>query len=128
MKTVVICMRNLLFAQGIELALRATGDFRPYRVTPAQPGNAVPVCMAHGAQILLLEVTPQEGFALPDCLNAAREIRGALPQIKTAFLCDEVAHPELARSVMRCRQDGQIDMFFYASIPMHYLADMLDTL
>ena len=59
MKTVVICIRNLLFAQGIELALRATGDFRPYRVTPAQPGNAVPVCMAHSAQILLLEVTPQ---------------------------------------------------------------------
>ena len=55
-------------------------------------------------------------------------LRQELPGCKMALLCDETAYPELAREVMRVKQTGQIDAFFYASVTAEYLAAALDAI
>ena len=128
MKTVVISVRNLLFAQGLELVLKKTGNFRPYRVTPSKPENAAAECIARRADILLMDVGPQAGLSLEARMAAAEEIRRERRNVKIVLLCDEVAYPELAKAVMRTKQSGQIDAFYYASVPAEYLVDALDAI
>ena len=56
------------------------------------------------------------------------ELRRELPGCKMVLLCDETAYPELARDVMRAKQAGKIDAFFYASVTAEYLTAALDSL
>ncbi len=128
MKSVIISVQNLLFAQGIELALNKTGNFRAFRVTPSKPENAAAECIARGAEILLMDVGAQEAVSLPARLKTAKEVQNVISGIKVALLCDEVAYPELAKEVMRSKQSGQIDTFYYTSVPAEYMVDALDAL
>lgn len=128
MKSVVISVRNLLFAQGIELALNRSGEFRAYRMAASKTENAATECIARKADILLMDVGPQEELSTATRLGTANEVRNVLPNVKIALLCDEVAYPELAKEVMRAKQAEQIEGFYYTSVPAEYLIDALDAI
>ena len=128
MKSVIISIRNIIFAQGTEIALKKTGNFRTYMVSPLGNPDIAAECMSKNAEILLMDVGPQESESVDARLLIAGEARKLRPGIKVVLLCDEVAYPELAKQVMRTKQSGQIDSFYYTSVPGDYLVDALDAL
>lgn len=129
MKKIAVSIRNRVFSESILLTLRQTGDFRPIRI-PSQPPDMLLIeCQSVNPELLLMDVTP----ALPETtlesrLKLIEKLRRELPTCKIALLCDEVAYPETAREVMRAKQAGKIDAFFYASVTAEYLTAALDAL
>ena len=75
-----------------------------------------------------MEVEQNDATGLPVRLDIIDRIKKEKNEIKTALLCDEVAYPELAKDVMRAKQDRRIDVFFYSSLSIDYLVDSLDAL
>ena len=50
------------------------------------------------------------------------------PDCKVVLLCDENSSPELAERVKTARYKGLIDTFFYVSVSLSYLKDVLESL
>ena len=108
------------------MIFRQTGDFRPVRIPDQQPRAILIECQAVKPDILLMDVTPTPPeTTLTTRLKLIEEMRRELPGCKIALLCDETAYPELAREVMRAKQAGLIDAFFYASVTAEYLTAAL---
>ncbi len=122
-------MGNRVFSDSVYLMLKRTGDFRPFAIPAWPPNNIVQDCKKADAEILLMDVTPNVPEAdLAGRLKTITEMHKEMPKCKIVLLCDEVAYPELARDVMRTKQVGQIDGFFYASVTGEYLTAALDAL
>lgn len=129
MKKIAVSIRNRIFSESILLMLKQTGDFRPVRI-PSQPSDMILMeCQSAQPDIMLMDVTPTPPeMTLAGRLQLIEKIHRELPECKIALLCDEIAYPELAREVMRAKQTGQIDTFFYASVTAGYLTAALDAL
>ena len=128
MKNVVVSMQNTLLAEAVAGALQKTGEFRVEQVLPGRPGDALSLCASAKADILLMEVSRLSGYTLECQMHLIDSVRRAVPECKYAVLCDENSDSELARRVMRARQDRLIDAFFYTSVTSAYLTAALDTL
>lgn len=129
MKRIAVNIHNRVFSDSIMMMLRRTGDFRPVAVSEQAPDRTVIECAAALPEILLMDVAPSPPeTALDSRLELADALSRERPECKIALLCDETAHPELAREVMRAKQAGQIDAFFYASVSAEYLMAALDAL
>ncbi len=61
-------------------------------------------------------------------MNMIKEVKEFCEGIKVALFCDEVAYPEVAKKVMRAKQCGQIEEFYYTSVSIEYMVDSLDAL
>lgn len=128
MKEAVISVQNTLFSEAIVQALCRRGQFRCQQVAPGQPQEIVSVCRTLWADILLMEVNRFPDAMLEKRLETGAKLRSILPGCRIVLLCDEVADPELAERVMRARQLGQIDGFFYASVSASYLSAALESM
>ena len=128
MKNVVVSLQNTLLAEAVTEALAKTGEFRVEQVLPGRPDDAPSLCASARADVLLLEVSRLNGYTLECRMRLIDSVRRAVPECKFALLCDENSDPDLARRVMRARQDRLIDAFFYASVTSQYLTAALDTL
>ncbi|MDY5987868.1 hypothetical protein [Sporofaciens sp. SGI.106] len=129
MKKIAISISNRVFAESVYLMLKQTGDFHPLYVPPRQQEMILIECQAAGPDILLMDVTPSSlETRLEGRLALIDKMRRELSACKMVLLCDEIAYPELARDVMRAKQAGKIDAFFYASVTAEYLAAALDSL
>ena len=129
MKKIAVSIRNRVFSESVMLMLRQTGDLNPIRIPWEPPDMVLIECQAAEAEIVLMDVTPAPPeTALEGRLALIEKLRQELPQCRMVLLCDEIAYPELARDVMRAKQAGKIDAFFYASVTAGYLAAALDSL
>ena len=128
MKDFVISVQNTLLSEAIVQALVRRGQFRCQQVAPGQPQEIVSVCRTLRADILLMEVNRFPAAVLEKRLEIGAKLRSILPECRVVLLCDEVADPELAERVMRTRQLGQIDGFFYASVSASYLSAALESM
>ena len=128
-KRIVISMRSQLYGDGITQELQRTGDFHPYHVAANPAEQVVTECCAVGADILLMDVTPSaKETTMEGRLQLIERLHKELPDCKTAILCDAVSHPEQAREVMRAKQAGLIDAFYYTSVSLEYLTAALDAI
>ena len=129
MKRIAVSIQNRVFSESVLLMFRQTGDFRPIRIPSKPPEMILIECQAAEPEIILMDVTPASpDMSLEGRLSLIRELHRELPECKIALLCDEIAYPELARDVMRAKQTGQIDAFYYASVTAQYLPAALDAL
>ncbi len=129
LKKIAVSIRNRVFSESIHLILRQTGDFRPVRISAQSPGAIQIECESAKPEILLMDVTPTPpGTTLADRIELIGRLRQTLPDCKMVLLCDEIAYPELAHEVMRAKQIGKIDAFFYASVTAEYLTAALNAL
>lgn len=129
MKKIAISIANRVFAESVHLMLKQTGDFHPLYVPPRQQEMILIECQAASSDIVLMDVTPSSSETrLEGRLALIDELRRELPGCKMVLLCDETAYPEMARDVMRAKQAGKIDAFFYASVTAEYLTAALDSL
>lgn len=126
MRKIAVNMQSRIYTESILLILGQTGDFCPCRI-PAHAAEEILIeCMAENPEILFMDVVPTPvEMSLKKRLEVTRAMRRELPGCKIAILCDETAYPELAREVMRAKQAGEIDVFFYASVTAEYLTAML---
>ncbi len=129
LKSIAVSIQNRVFSESIMLMLRQTDDFRPLRI-PAQATEKMLIEFeASSPEIALMDVTSAPAEAtLAGRLELIEALRRELPGCKTVLLCDETAYPRLARDVMRAKQTGLIDAFFYASVTAEYLIAALDAL
>ena len=128
-KRIAVSMQNRVFAESVMLMLQRSGEFRPVRVAAGSPERALRECIAAQPEILLMDVTPTSPATdLAGRMQLIEGMRREQPGCKVAILCDETAHPTLAREVMRAKQAGRIDAFFYASVTAEYLTAALDSI
>ena len=128
-KRIAVSMHNRVFAESVMLMLQRSGEFRPMRIATGSPERALRECIAAQPEILLMDVTPTSPATdLAGRMQLIEGMRREQPGCKIAILCDETAHPTLAREVMRAKQAGRIDAFFYASVTAEYLTAALDSI
>ena len=128
MRDIVISMQNTLLSETVARALSEAGEFRVKQVLPGKTGDAFSLCQAAQADILLMEVSRLNAYALENRMNLIERVRAAVPNCKFVLLCDENSDAELARQVKCARQDRLIDAFLYASVTPAYLTAALDAL
>ena len=128
MKDIVLSAQNALLSEAIVQALCRRGQFRCQSVAPGKPQELATVCRTLQADILLMEVNRFPAATLERRLETGARLRGILQDLRIVLLCDEVADPELAEQVMRTRQMGRIDGFFYASVTADYLGAALESM
>ena len=124
----MISVQNGLLAEALIGALRQRGSFRCQQVAPNRPQELLTACQTAGADVLLMEVNRFPFAALENRLECGDQVRQQLPACRIVLLCDEVADPELAEQVVRVRQLGRIDGFFYASVTAGYLSATLESM
>ena len=128
MKNIVVSMQNTLLSEAIAHALTETREFRVEQILPGRTGDALSLCAAMPADILLMEVSRLSAYTLESRLSLIDRLSAKVPGCKFALLCDENSDPELAHRVMIVRQDRLIDAFLYASVTPAYLTAALDAL
>ena len=128
MKNIVVSMQNTLLSEAIAHALTETREFRVEQILPGRTGDALSLCAAMPADILLMEVSRLPAYTWESRLKLIECVRRAMPNCKFVLLCDENSDPELAHRVMIVRQDRLIDAFLYASVTPAYLTAALDAL
>lgn len=129
MKKIAVSIRNRVFSESTMVMLRQTGAFHPVRIPDQKPEEILIECLAANPDIVLMDVMPSpRDNSIEKRLEVVEQLRFELPGCRTAFLCDEVAYPEIARDVIRAKQDGKVDAFFYASVTAEYLTAALDAI
>ena len=128
LKSIVISMQNSLLSGAIARALSERGQFRCQQVAPGRMQEIASVCKTLAADVLLMEVNRFPAAMLEKRLETGAQVRRCCPGCRIVLLCDEVADPELAEQVLRARQAGQIDGFFYASVTAGYLSAALEAM
>ena len=123
---VYACVRVL--SEAIAHALTETREFRVEQILPGRTGDALSLCAAMPADILLMEVSRLSAYTLESRLSLIDRLSAKIPGCKFALLCDENSDPELARQVVCARQDRRIDAFLYASVTPAYLVAAMDAL
>ena len=127
MKNIVVSMQNTLLSEAIAHALTETREFRVEQVLPGRTGDALSLCAAMPAD-MLMEVSRLSAYTLESRLSLIDCLSAKIPGCKFALLCDENSDPELARQVVCARQDRRIDAFLYASVTPAYLVAAMDAL
>ena len=117
---------NRVFSESVMMILQQTGDFKPVYIPYETSEKFITECVALSPDILLLDVRPvPETATLKNRIGIMKKIRKTVPRCKMVLLCDETAFPELAEEVMRAKQTGSVDAFFYASVTAEYLVAAL---
>ena len=106
MKLVAISMKNRLFADGAKVLLSKSGNFNTKIVSAVPSQNMILDCVALHPEIILLEIIPNVAdLSFKERLEEIRRLKDLLPEVKFAMICDEIAYPELAKAVMRAKQE-----------------------
>ncbi len=128
MTEMVASMQNSLLSEAVVRSFLATGVFRLEWFLPGKTGDALSICQAVQADVLLMEVRRLAAYTLESRLGLIKRVRRSMPNCKFVLLCDENGDPEMARLVMIARQDRLIDAFLYASVTPAYLIAALDAI
>lgn len=89
MKNIVVSMQNTLLSEAIAHALTETREFRVEQILPGRTGDALSLCAAMPADILLMEVSRLSAYTLESRLSLIDRLSAKIPGCKFALLCDE---------------------------------------
>lgn len=127
MRRVVIDMQNHLFSDAIARVLKAyDSDF--FTEMSESPDKTAELCRVVQPHILMMEITVHTPWALNERLSICQEVRRYVPHCKIIFAVDERADSEMAKKVVECKKNGQIDNFIYNTISASYMTAILDSL
>ena len=126
MQRVIIDIKNYVFGEAIEMALRKNGDFQV--IVVEQPEETANKAYSIAATTVLMEVTGYPPYVLEERLKIREEIRKRCPNCKIALVVDENSDKLAAEQVKQAKRDGLIDLFIYGSTSASYLVALLDAL
>ena len=122
-------MENRVFSESVMIILQQTGNFKPVYFSYENREKFLTESVAFQPDIFLFDVRPfPEHETLENRMTIIKKIREGVPDCKIALICDETAFPELAVNVMRAKQMGAVDAFFYESVTAEYLIASLYSL
>lgn len=125
MKRLLINMRNCLFADSIEQALRRENvDFETYRVS--EPDEVVQTAVWFMPYAVLMEVAGIPQFTVSERIRIGENIKKENPECKIILIVDENTDKDVAGDVRQAKKDGLIDEFIFTSISSSYLVAILD--
>lgn len=128
MKNLVICIKNRLLAESIEMAFLKQADYRVERVGSFELQKILSACEAVKADVLLMDVSRTYGNTLEMKLDTVKQIKAKFPDLKVAVICDTTSDEAIADKVKTAKQTGQIDGFYFESVTADYLVASIDSL
>lgn len=127
MKRVIVAMQNTLVGEVVAYSLKKR-DMLVENSRCDSPESVANVCGAFLADVLFMDVTRFGGGDLENRLQTVESVKKSNPNVKVCLVCDKVSDAELAYKVANAKAMGQIDAFFYQSVPSDYIADVVSTL
>ncbi len=126
-KTVMLCIGNSLMLEGIVNMLKTKN---PSIVTREERNTNIfeNSAKAYKPETIVVEVKGEEPYSLDDWNLKLRELKRALPKTKIAIIVDDENYPETARQVKIQKKKGNVDLFFYTTSGLSYIADAIDSL
>lgn len=127
MKRVIVAMQNTLVSEVVAYALKNREMLVEKSVSDV-PNGVKDLCEAFFANVLIMDVTRFGGGALDNRINTVTAVKAFNPAIKVCIVCDNVSDKELSHKVVNVKKAGQIDAFFYQSVPSDYIADVISAM
>lgn len=112
---VVINVSGGLYASGIELALKKSGEFRTAVLRSGDTEQILLTCREQKADVLLLGVTPAPGFGVRERTELIARVRRALPRCRIVLIVDDSVSESVNEDVKSLKQTGVIDAFLFTS-------------
>lgn len=128
MKRAVIHFGNRILAEAVERGLNRTGSFLVCNVVENAERDILSACEAVMADILLMDVSRAPQMTFSKRMATIAQVRKRCPGIRVALFCDSTSDSETAEKVTRAKAEGVIDMFFYESVSLEYLAAVLSAM
>lgn len=127
MKRVIVAVQNTLVCEVIAYSHKKH-DMLVEKAADNTPSGVANMCGAFLANVLVADVTRFGGGSFDNRIKTADEAKKVNPKIKVCFVCDNVSDEELSYKVANAKAMGQIDAFFYQSVPSDYIADVISTM
>lgn len=127
MKRVIVAVQNTLVSEAILGALKKRGMFAEKSLS-GDPQSVASLCETLFADVLVMDVTRFGSGTFDKRTETVEAVRKKMPNVKICFVCDNVSDGELSLKVATAKETGQIDAFFYQSVPSDYIADVISTM
>lgn len=127
MKRTVVAIINNLVSEAVCMALKKNG-FITNKSLSQTTDSITKLCNASFANLLLMDVTRAGDGTFEKRKETVIEIKKQNSDIKIGLFCDNVSDKDVSFNVMRAKEEGLIDVFFYESVPSDYMADVLQSL
>lgn len=127
MKRVIVAMQNTLVSEVVSYSLKKC-DMLVEPALDDTPDGIVAACRMFFADVLFMDVTRFGGGSFDHRMKTAAAVRKNDPKVRICLVCDHVSDPESAFKIMSAKKMGQIDAFFYQSVPSDYIADVIGTM
>lgn len=127
MKRVVTSIQNVLVLEAITNALNKRGIFSEKSLL-CEPYEVASLCKTLCADVLVMDVTRFGDGTFDNRMKMLSSVKTLNPRIKICFIFDNDSDNELFYKILNAKEAGQIDAFFYQSVPSNYVADVISTL
>ena len=127
MKRVIVAVQNTLVCEVVAYALKKH-EMLVEKAADNTPEGIANVCGAFLADVLVTDVTRFGGGSFDNRIKTVHAVKKVNPDIKVCFVCDNVSDEDLSFKVANAKAMGQIDAFFYQSVPSDYIADVISTM
>ena len=127
MKRVIVAIQNALVSEAISGALKKRGMFAEKSLS-GDPQSVASLCEPQFVDVLVMDVTRFGDGTFDNRTATVEAVRKRMPNVKICFVCDNVSDGELSVKVANAKEMGQIDAFFYQSVPSDYIADVISTM
>ena len=129
MTRVLINVSGSLYANGIELALKKSGEFRTAVLRSGDAEQLLLACREEGTDVLLLGVSPAPGFGVRERAELTASVRRDLPGCRIVLIVDDSLSEDVNEDVKSMKQAGLIDAFlFTSSASFTYLTAILQSI
>lgn len=127
MKRTVIAIMNSLVSEVVCMALERIGFVTTKSFSQTTDAIAK-LCDTSFANLLLMDVTRVGEGTFEKRIETVIAVRKKNADVKIGLFCDNVSYEDVSFKVMRAKEEGLIDVFFYESVPSDYVADVLQAL
>lgn len=127
MKRVIVAIQNTLVSEAILIALKTRGMFAEKSLS-GEPQSVASLCGTLFADTLVMDVTRFGDGTFDNRVKTVNAVKKSNPKITICIVCDNVSDGELSVKVANAKETGQIDAFFYQSVPSDYIADVISTM
>lgn len=120
----MVSIPNSLLAGGLCLYLK--DQFQV--VSQTEQTQVRTTCLAHQADILLVEARDYEPLKVANWISIYHETLSQLPKCKLILIVDENTSPQASIEVKEAKKKGLIDTFFFSSVSGEYLSAVIESL
>ncbi len=127
MKTVVAYIQNRLLSSGLKHAIVFSDPKSTVTLAPMAQ-SSVDICWGEKPDIFIAEVRDTSPLSIEEWFVRIEQIKEVVPECKIFFIVDEENWPKSAEQAKEALKDKKIDMFFYSTSGLDYLADTINSL